>query len=174
LKSSRGMAHEGITIDWRRLPGRDLRFGTQTKINFKFPQDGLGAVAYMHFLRDHKNQENGRRIAYIGKAINFNTRLRSNHNHFDLVERKGKTLVSCGRIAFERIRHRDIYYEQIEDVIKFCVWKNLENDKGFHSLPGFRKSQPDVMVPWFIKNEGYRFSGLMPRQVAYPSIAIEF
>lgn len=114
------------------------------------------------------------RLAYIGKALNFNKRLTSKHNHFDIIERRGDTSVSCGRIAFDRVQSNKGYYLEIEDIVKFCVYDWLENKQGFESLPGFRKSQPRSMMPWVIVNKGYRFGGIMPRRIVYPSIGVEF
>jgi hypothetical protein len=112
------------------------------------------------------------RIAYIGKAIAFEDRLINTHNHFDIIQRRGPTLVSCGRIAFERVRSRVGYYLEIEDIVKFAVHEWLENSQGFESLPGFRKGQPRAMAPWVIANEGYRFDGHMPRRIVYPAFAV--
>ncbi|MET4685131.1 hypothetical protein, partial [Brevundimonas faecalis] len=78
------------------------------------------------------------------------------------------------RVRFERVQARPAYYLELEDVVKFAVHDHLENVQGFSSLPGFRKSQPRVMLPWVVINEGYRFNGRMPRRILYPSIGIEF
>jgi hypothetical protein len=117
---------------------------------------------------------NERKIVYVGKAVSFKQRLTKAHDHFDIIETPGETTVSCGRIAFEGIKHRSGYYEEIEDVIKFAIWKNLRNIQGFSSLPGFRKTASKVMIPWCIKNEGYRFYGVMPKCIIYPAIAVEY
>jgi hypothetical protein len=91
-----------------------------------------------------------------------------------MIQRRGDTLVSCGRVAFDRVQAHQGHYLEIEDVVKFCVYHWLENKQGFESLPGFRKSQPRAMMPWVIINKGYRFEGIMPRRIAYPSIGVEY
>lgn len=156
------------TITWSRpslwVPG----------YNFDVPNEWTGRGGVYAFLRRHWRQADGQRIAYIGKALNFSTRLTTKHDHYDIVERQGDTLVSCGRVAFTRIQSRPGYYLEIEDIVKFSVFRYVENRQGFESLPGFRASQPRAMAPWVITNHGYRFSGLMPRRIVYPAIGIEF
>lgn len=155
-------------ITWSRpriwVPGED----------FSVPDGWAGHGGIYAMLRSHGHQADSRRIAYIGKAISFSKRLTTRHQHYDIVERRGKTELSCGRIRFERVRSRTGFYEEIEDVVKYAVFPYLENHKGFQSLPGFRPTQPRVPAPWVIKNEGYRFGGRMPRRIVYPAIGIEF
>ena len=141
---------------------------------FNVPPSWRGQGGLYAFIRSHWRQNDDMRIAYIGKALNFNRRLNSRHNHFDIIARRGDTTVSCGRLTFDRVRSRKGYYLEIEDIVKFCVYDWLENKQGFESLPGFRKSQPHAMMPWVIVNKGYRFGGIMPRRIAYPSIGVEF
>jgi hypothetical protein len=139
---------------------------------FNVPVDWSAFGGVYAFLRRHGNQKS-QKIAYIGKADKFTARLTDTHNHFDIIERSGPTFVTCGRVAFDRIRSRKGYYLEIEDIIKFAVFENLENKQGFDSLPGFRVTSPKVMMPWVIKNTGYRFDGIMPKRIVYPAIGIE-
>lgn len=141
---------------------------------FPVPSGWAGFGGVYAFTRNHWRQQGKARIAYVGKAISFTNRLINTHNHFDIVKRRGDTSVSCGRIAFERVRSRTGYYLEIEDIIKFAVWPHLENTQGFESLPGFRAGQPKAMMPWVILNEGYLFGGIMPRRIVYPAVGIEF
>jgi hypothetical protein len=141
---------------------------------FNVPLSWSGKGGVYAFIRSHWRQNEEMRLAYIGKAINFNKRLTSSHNHFDIIQRRGDTTVSCGRIAFDGVRPHKGYYLEIEDIIKFCVYDWLENKQGFESLPGFRKTQPRSMMPWVILNKGYRFGGHMPRRIIYPSIGVEY
>ena len=157
------------TITWSRP-----RLWHSWQDEFDVPPSWSGEGGVYAFIRSHWRQNDEMRLAYIGKAINFNKRLTRAHNHFDIVERRGDTSVSCGRIAFDRIRSHAGHYLEIEDVIKFCVHDWLENTQGFESLPGFRKGQPRAMTPWVITNKGYRFSGLMPRRIVYPAIGVEY
>ncbi|PBC21284.1 MULTISPECIES: hypothetical protein [unclassified Mesorhizobium] len=142
--------------------------------SFPVPVGWAGHGGVYAFTRKHWRQQGRARIAYIGKAISFKGRLINTHDHFDIVKRRGDTMVSCGRIAFERVRSRPGYYLEIEDIIKFAVYAHLENTQGFESLPGFRISKPTAMVPWVITNEGHRFGGIMPRRIVYPAIGIEY
>lgn len=143
--------------------------------NFKVPAGWAGQGGIYAITRRHWRQANREQIAYIGKAINFSKRLIMRHNHFDIVRRAGPTMVSCGRIKFQRIKSHTGHYLEIEDIVKFAVWDHLENHQGFHSLPGFRKnaSAPKIMQPWIIENTGYRFERQMPRKIVYPAIAIK-
>ena len=156
-------------INWSRPKIWDPALG-----DFNVPRKWSGHGGIYAFMRSHWSQRDNLRIAYIGKAETFNRRLTCRHNHFDIVQRRGDTLVSCGRIAFERVHSRKGFYLEIEDIVKFCVYEWLENKQGFESLPGFRQSQPRAMMPWVIENKGYRFGGHMPRRIVYPSIGAEY
>ena len=141
---------------------------------FPVPERWAGHGGIYAFVRRHWSQSEPSKIAYIGKAISFNRRLNHKHQHFDLVTRRGETSVSCGRIAFERLRSHSGHYLEIEDIVKFCVHDHLENSQGFESLPGFRKEQPRAMTPWLIINKGHRFEGIMPKRIVYPWMGVEF
>ncbi len=141
---------------------------------FDVPPSWRGRGGVYVFIRSHWRQAEDMRFAYVGKAIDFGRRLTSAHDHFDIVERRGDTAVSCGRVAFEGVRSHPGHLLEIEDVLKFCLHERLENKQGFESLPGFRKSQPRAMTPWVIRNRGFRFQGRMPRRIVYPSIAVEY
>jgi hypothetical protein len=141
---------------------------------FPVPAGWAGHGGVYAFTRQHWRQNGKPRIAYIGKAKSFTGRLTSKHNHFDIIRRRGDTLVSCGRIAFERVKSRVGYYLEIEDIIKFAVHDHLENTQGFETLPGFRKTQGRPMTPWVITNRGHLFRGIMPRRLVYPAIGIEY
>lgn len=141
---------------------------------FSVPAGWAGHGGIYAFTRQHWKQSGKPRIAYIGKAKSFTSRLTNAHNHFSIVQRRGDTMVSCGRIAFKRVRPRIGFYLEIEDIIKFAVYNYLENKQGFESLPGFRSSQPKSMAPWVIRSEGHSFGGIMPRRIVYPAIAAEY
>jgi hypothetical protein len=138
------------------------------------PDGWAGHGGLYAMLRSHGGQSDPRRIAYIGKAKSFSRRLTQRHQHYDIVERRGRTEVSCGRIRYERIKARDGFLLELEDVVKYAVEPYLENHQGFATLPGFRPSQPRVPAPWVIRNEGYRFWGRMPKRIVYPAIGIEY
>jgi hypothetical protein len=150
------------------------RVWQRSEREFNVPPSWRGQGGIYAFIRSHWRQNDDMRLAYIGKANNFNKRLTNAHNHFGIVERRGDTAVSCGRVSFDRVRSRKGHYLEIEDIIKFCVYDWLENKQGFDSLPGFRKTQPRSMMPWVILNKGYRFGGFMPRRIVYPSIGVEY
>ncbi len=156
-------------ITWSRPKVWDPAAG-----DFPVPVGWSGHGGLYAMLRSHWLQTEARRIAYIGKALSFENRLTQSHDHFSIVARRGKTEISCGRVRFERVRARKGYYLELEDVVKFSVCSHLENTQGFSSLPGFRNSQPRAMRPWVIRNEGYRFGGVMPRRIVYPAIGVEY
>lgn len=141
---------------------------------FPVPAGWAGHGGVYAFTRQHWRQNGKPRIAYIGKAKSFTGRLTNAHNHFDIIRRRGDTMVSCGRIAFDRVRSRVGFYLEIEDILKFAVHDYLENTQGFESLPGFRATQARPMAPWVITNEGHLFRGIMPRRIVYPAIAVEY
>ena len=141
---------------------------------FPVPSGWAGFGGIYAFTRRHWRQQGKARMAYIGKAKSFTQRLTNAHNHFDIIERRGDTLVSCGRIAFDRLHSRVGYYVEIEDIVKFAVYDHLENKQGFETLPGFRAGQPKAMLPWLITNEGHLFGGIMPKRIVYPAVGIEY
>ncbi|GGL81405.1 hypothetical protein GCM10011392_40050 [Wenxinia marina] len=59
--------------------------------NFNVPPSWRGQGGIYAFIRSHWRQNDDMRIAYIGKAINFNKRLTKAHNHFGIVGRRGNT-----------------------------------------------------------------------------------
>ena len=118
---------------------------------FPVPVGWAGHGGIYAFTRNHWRQQGKARIAYIGKAISFTGRLTNAHDHFGVVERRGDTMVSCGRVAFERVRSRPGYYLEIEDIIKFAVYAHLENTQGFESLPGFRTTSSHSMIRPVVK-----------------------
>ncbi|MHB8283640.1 MAG: hypothetical protein ACYDD1_03095 [Caulobacteraceae bacterium] len=139
---------------------------------FNVPDDWRGHGGLYAMLRSHWRQTDARRVAYIGKAIDFANRLNDQHQHIDIVRRLGRTEISCGRVRFENIRARFGHYLELEDIVKFAVVAHLENKQGMESLPGFRASQRQAMQPWLIVNDGYKFGGLMPKNIIYPAFAI--
>jgi hypothetical protein len=141
---------------------------------FPVPAGWAGHGGVYAFTRKHWRQQGKPRIAYIGKAISFTKRLTNAHNQFGLVKKRGDTMVSCGRVAFERVRSRSGHYLEIEDIIKFAVYTHLENTQGFESLPGFRATSPKAMIPWVITNKGHLFGGIMPRRIVYPAFGVEY
>ncbi|MDF1730248.1 MAG: hypothetical protein P1U49_02025 [Minwuia sp.] len=135
------------------------------------PQEWAEQGGIYCLLRDHHAQKVRRRIAYVGKAISFRKRLTRNHHMFEhLVNKQGDTLVSLGRIRFERIQSSPGYYEEIEQIVAWTVWHHLENGAGLETVPGFRGQMGRPFAPWVIINEGYRFNGQMPRRLVYPAI----
>lgn len=141
--------------------------------DFEVPQGWAGHGGIYAFIRHHGNQLNGPEVAYVGKANRFEKRLVKRHQHFDIVRRRGGTKVTCGRIAFERIRASASYYTEIEGLIILCLWQNLENTQCLESLPGFRTANPArAMKPWVITNERYLFGGRLPKRIAYPAIVV--
>ena len=157
------------TITWSKP-----RVWDPSEPSFNVPDGWAGHGGIYAFIRSHWSQSEQNKIAYIGKAISFSKRLNKRHQHFDLINMRGNTSVSCGRIAFSRIKSSVGHYLQIEDIVKFVVHNDLENTQGFESLPGFRKGQPNAMTPWLILNKEYDFDGKMPRRIMYPWIGVEF
>ena len=91
-----------------------------------------------------------------------------------LVDIRGDTLVSLGRIRFERVSAHLGYYEEIEQIVAWTVWRHLENQAVIEKVPGFRGKHGRPFAPWVITNHGYRFNGRMPKRIVYRAIGIEF
>ena len=119
--------------------------------NFSVPPQWSGYGGVYILMRAHKLQTDPIKIMYVGKANNFNRRLTARHHAGGpLTKMRGDTLVSCGRVRFERIRSRSAYYLELEDIIKFTVYYDLKNIQGFESLPGFRGETGRPQKPWVI------------------------
>ena len=140
--------------------------------DFNVPDDYYGYPGLYMFIRDHGSQSEKNKIVYIGKTVKFESRLNKNHHKYSLVEKRGITKISCGWIDFGGVRFHEDYLLQIEDIIKFSVWENIENIQGFSSLPGFRSSQQEPLKPWLIYNENFR--GKLPKMICYPSFGASF
>lgn len=138
--------------------------------DFEVPKAYHGTGGVYRIMRDHWKQTNPNIITYIGKADNFNNRLTTQHDKYNLlVAKAGDTKVSCGTITFQGIRADNCYFVEIEDILKFSVWHSLENTQGFGSLPGFRSK---LINPWIIENIGYK--GMLPKRIYYPAFAMEY
>src|SRR5215213_2927632 len=61
--------------------------------DFKVPAGWAGHGGIYAFIRSHWRQHQNQ-IAYIGKAVDFQGRLRKRHQHFDIVKRQGMCSVS--------------------------------------------------------------------------------
>jgi hypothetical protein len=141
------------------------------KKRLEIPENWIGHGGIYAFLRDNRRQNDRNRISYVGVAEKFEGRLHSRHPMYpDLVEKRGQTKVSLGRIKFDRIRAKFSYYEEIEEIVAWSVWPYLRNIRGLESLPGFRGSRRPFK-PWIIENHGYGFGRMMAGLIAYPSIA---
>lgn len=121
-------------------------------------------------IRDHHSQSRPKRIAYIGVAESFSDRLDAKHHMYPkLVERRGSTFISLGRVRFERCASTRKHLEEIEQIVTWATWEHVWNERGMETLPGFRSGQE--FKPWVIVNDGYRFHRQMPKRIAYPAFA---
>lgn len=61
--------------------------------------------------------------------------------------------------------------EEIEHLLIWTVWHDLENERKNFTLPGMGTKTPGTA--WLIENVGYEFSGRMPREILYPWMLVK-
>lgn len=131
---------------------------------------------YLYALvRNHGNSRTKDSIVYIGITNNLKQRFK-NHPKVDQIRgARGQTGLSIGEIDFGSYRtaktsgnRRAI--EELEHLLIWTLWGDLWNEKKQFTLPGMGQHGGRA---WDVSNEGYKFSGRMPRRIVYPWIMID-
>ncbi len=119
--------------------------------------------------RDHHRMKTKNTIAYIGLSIDPKNRFRNHPKADMLADRQGETKLSFSFLDLGRSSRRietvKAALEEIEHLLIWALWQTLENERKQFTLPGMGVNGASA---WHIVNEGYRFSGLMPREIVYP------
>jgi len=169
LNSANRQLYKPVTIDWSRP--RKLEKSGKIVFEEEFTEPG-----YLYALVRNHGRSNWRDvIQYIGITNNLDSRF-SNHPKVDEIRAiRGNVALSIGKIDFGTYRtaigsgnRRAI--EELEHILIWTLWEDLWNDKKQSTLPGMGKHPGRA---WDITNEGYKFSGRMPRRILYPWIAVE-
>gem|GEM_PF-1865243 len=124
-------------------------------------------------IRNHHRMNRRDRIQYIGLSINPNNRFQNHPTAQALAEKRGETSLSYAYLdqgrSSNRIETIKGTLEEIEHILIWTLWstQELANDRKLFTLPGMGRHPGSA---WHILNEGYRFSGQMPREIVYPWI----
>lgn len=122
-------------------------------------------------IRNHHKMARRNVIAYVGLSTNPTARFQNHPTAQMLAEKRGETSLSyafldTGRSS-SRIETVRGALEQIEHILIWVLWSqhDLHNDRKLFTLPGMGMQGGGA---WKVVNEGYRFSGTMPREIVYP------
>lgn len=125
-------------------------------------------------IRNHHRAQQKDRICYIGLSTNPARRFQNHPTARDLIERRGETSLSFAHLDVEsssdRIPAVKRALEDVEHILIWALWQNLENKAKLYTLPGMGSTTGD---PYHIINEGYRFQGQMPKEIVYPWMLVK-
>jgi hypothetical protein len=123
-------------------------------------------------VRDHHRASSKTRIVYVGITKDGKRRFVNHHVAKELTKKRGQTSLSIGTVDFGsywRSQGTRLALEQLEHLLIWALWPEL-NDRKSYTLPGMGKNPTK---PWHIRNLGYRFSGVMPRELVYPWMLVK-
>jgi hypothetical protein len=114
-------------------------------------------------------------VVYVGITNNLKQRFKNHPKVNQIRSARGQTGLSIGEIDFGSYRtaktsgnRRAI--EELEHLLIWTLWGDLWNEKKQFTLPGMGKYGGRA---WDVSNEGYKFSGRMPRRIVYPWIMVD-
>jgi hypothetical protein len=160
---------KAVTVQWstpKPLPKSD-----DVDLGEEFLEPG-----YLYALvRNHGRSHYRDWIVYIGISNDLMTRFK-NHPKVDEIRKiRGCCSISIGKIDFGRYltaknagNRRAI--EELEHIYIWTLYDDLWNEKKQYTLPGMGRHGGRA---WDIVNEGYKFSGRMPRRIVYPWIMVD-
>lgn len=158
--------HKMVSLQWCRP--RQWRKGEAAPIH-----DEDEPCVYA-LVRNHGNARSKDNIVYIGLTKNPQTRFANHPTAKRIVKMRGEVGLSLAPINFvkgrNRIQNLKRALEEIEHLLIWSLWQGLENDRKMFTLPGMSRNAGNA---WHIVNEGYRFSGRMPREIIYPWMLVK-
>jgi hypothetical protein len=139
------------------------------KPRFDDPRPLLYAI-----IRNHHRSQQKDKICYIGLSTNPARRFDKHPTARALIEKRGETSLSFAYLDAERSSDRihavKRALEDVEHILIWALWQNLENKAKLYALPGMGSTTGD---PYHIINEGYRFLGQMPKEIIYPWMLVK-
>ncbi|WP_083897043.1 GIY-YIG nuclease family protein [Azospirillum sp. B506] len=137
-----------------------------------FPEEAPG---YLYILtRNHHRAKLKDEIVYVGITNNLKRRFDCHPKAEEISSMRGETSLSIGNIDFHgyktAITHNRREIEELEHIFIWALWKNLWNERKMFTLPGMGRLPGRA---WHITNEGYHFSGRMPRELVYPWMLVK-
>lgn len=156
-------------------------------INWSFPRiwnheeiaptgdDNIDAGYLYAIVRNHHRANTKDTIVYIGITNNLDRRFRNHPKANQFARMRGPTGLSIGTINFGSYRTASgsgnrKAIEGLEHILVWALWHTLFNERKQLSLPHFKAP---LSQSWHIFNEGYRFSGRMPREIVFPWMLIK-
>lgn len=124
-------------------------------------------------IRDHRASKQRDKITYIGLSTDPNNRFHNHPTARNLIDRAGTTKLSFAFLDMQRsprIHAVKRALEDVEHILIWALWKNLENKAKFFALPGMGSTVGDR---YHIINEGYQFLGQMPKEIVYPWMLVK-
>ncbi|MFD2053733.1 hypothetical protein ACFSQT_11760 [Mesorhizobium calcicola] len=157
--------YKNVTLVWSKPQLLEL---DEEKIKPFFEDDRPLLYA---IIRNHHKMMRKNLIAYIGLSTNPKARFQNHPTAKELAAKRGATSLSYAYLdtgrSSSRIDTIKGSLEQIEHILIWALWSqhDLRNDRKVFTLPGMGTKGADA---WRIINDGYRFSGTMPREIVYP------
>jgi GIY-YIG catalytic domain len=124
-------------------------------------------------VRNHGTQKTKDRIAYIGITNNLQKRFRNHPKVNKIRARRGETSISIGVISTPGSRlgpdQAKTLREELEHILIWVLYEDLWNDSKQLVVPGQGRNGGKA---WDIVNEGFKFSGRMPKRIVFPWAAV--
>ena len=125
-------------------------------------------------IRNHGKSATKDHILYIGLTQKPKTRFGNHNTAKNIVAMPGEVKFSYAQIDFVQGRNRVARtkrtMEEIEHLLIWAVYYELQNEKKQYTVPGMGANGGDA---WHITNSGYRFSGRMPREIVFPWMMVK-
>ena len=168
LSSARGgPSYQAATVSWT-IPTLWKR-GTK-------PSLPVGQASFLYIIvRDHHAAGDRDRIFYIGLTTNPRARFQNHPKAEQILARRGDCYLSVGAVAISNVKfeanRQKTALEELEHLYIWLLWnKDIENSNKQYTVPGLGQNGGHA---WHITNEGYMFSGKMPREIVYPWMLVK-
>lgn len=135
--------------------------------------EGYEPFVYI-LLRNHGNSHTKNNIEYVGLTVSPRTRFGNHEKARSIRDKRGETLFSYAPIVMLGKNKAARTKQTLEEIEHLLIWAlpfDLENEKKQFTLPGLGANGGTA---WHISNQGFRFSGRMPREIVYPWMAVKF
>lgn len=164
-----GSYYKRATITWSE-PAR-IRYGEPVPLS----EDRYLKKGYLYILsRNHGNQSVPDQILYVGITNNLNRRFYNHPKFKNLVKSHKHVFFHVGQPNFHGYRtaensHNRAAIEELEHIYIWTLYEHLHNHQKVWTVPGMKRQDAR---PWLITNDGYGFSGNMPKRIAFPWAAV--
>ncbi|WP_299640264.1 hypothetical protein [Devosia sp.] len=161
---SDGPLFQTVELNWSKPKLWEKGFGA--------PVDHDEPCLYL-LQRDHPSSTRSMRIVYVGLTVSPKTRFLNHPTANRIVGMRGSTFLSYAVVRFtgrNRETREKYTLEQVEHLLIWALWNELENEKKMFTLPGMGVNGGTA---WQILNSGYRFQGQMPKEIVYPWMVIK-